>query len=93
MSETKQELEITINVERVVHWTMQETVTIEGTEAECMAEAERIEELGAEEQIRLIAEHKDINGDSFLYYDTHWEYDEEEFIEESVSYDEPTEVA
>jgi uncharacterized lipoprotein YddW (UPF0748 family) len=93
MSETQQELEITINVERKVTWSRQETITVKGTRDECLAEAERIEELDAEEQIRLIAEHKDANGDSFLYYDTHWEYDEEEFIEESVSYDEPTEVA
>jgi len=94
MSETKQELEITINVERVVHWTMQETVTIEGTEAECMAEAERIEDLGAEEQIQVIAEHRESPfPNTFLYDDGEWDYSTEEYEIESCYYDRPTEVA
>lgn len=89
-TETQQELEITINVERKVTWSRQETITVKGTRAECLAEAERIEELDAEEQIKLIAEHKDANVDSFLYNDSHWEYDEEEYNEESCYYDEST---
>ena len=89
-TETQQELEITINVERKVTWSRQETITVKGTRAECLAEAERIEELDAEEQIKLVAEHKDANFSSFLYNDNHWEYSEEEYIEESVDYDAST---
>tara|TARA_R110002012_G_scaffold219174_1_gene390451 strand:+ start:1882 stop:2187 length:306 start_codon:yes stop_codon:yes gene_type:complete len=89
--ETKQELEITINVERKVTWTRQETITVKGTRDECLAEAERIEELDAEEQIRLVAEHKDEYSDGFLYNERHWDYSEEEFNEEQTpDYDEST---
>jgi len=94
MSETKHKLEIEIRVERRVHWTMQETVTIEGTKAECLAEAERIEALGAEEQIQVIAEHrKSPCPDTFLYDDGEWDYSEEAYEIEACDYDEPTEVA
>ena len=61
MSETKHTLELTINVERKVEWTMRDTITVEGTKAECLAEAERIEGLDAEEQMELVAKHKDAN--------------------------------
>ena len=91
MSETQQELEITINVERKVTWTRQETITVKGTRDECLAEAERIEELDAEAQIRLVAEHKDEYSDDFLYNERHWEYSEEEYNEqETPYYDEST---
>ena len=92
MSETKHTLEITINVERKVEWTMRDTITVEGTKAECLAEAERIEGLDAEEQIKLIAKDKDTCPDTFLYDDDNWDYSTEEYIEESVDYDEPMEV-
>ena len=86
MSETQQELEITINVERKVTWTRQETITVKGTRDECLAEAERIEELDAEAQIRLVAEHKDEYSDGFLYDEKHWDYSEEEYNEEETPY-------
>ncbi len=89
-TETQQELEITINVERKVTWFRQETITVKGTRAECLAEAERIEELEGEEQIKLVAEHRDAYPDDFLYNDRHWEYSEEEYIEESCYYDAST---
>ncbi len=91
-TETQQELEITINVERKVTWFRQETITVKGTRAECLAEAERIEGLDAEEQIKLIAKDKDTCPDTFLYDDDNWDYSTEEYIEESVDYDEPMEV-
>ena len=89
-TETQQELEIIINVERKVTWSRQETITVKGTRAECLAEAERIEELDGEEQIKLVAEHRDAYPDAFLYGDAYWECDEESFIEESCYYDEST---
>ena len=92
MSNTE-ELEITINVERKVTWTRKETITVKGTRDECLAEAERIEELDAEEQIRLVAERSDYHHQApndFLYNEKHWDYSEEEYNEESFYYDEST---